>query len=216
VDKVTISIDSGIPEEHDANRRPGAFDRAVRAVDIVMAAGLLASVSTVVTRHSLYAEGFRRIRDFADTRRIRLDVQIAMPVGKLEGRRELLMQPEDSRHIHAMRTAYPLLPNGQEFIKRDVYNSGDTPQCPAGRDFMSLTSDGHILPCIFCQYSLGRLPETTLAQARRDIMQSPWFQGTHPRCLLGEDETFYERYAAPYLGVAKPLDAYTVFHLRRS
>ena len=215
VDKITMSLDSGIPEDHDVNRRPGSFERVVQAVEDILAEGLLAGISTVVTRRSLYEEGFKRVLAYCDSKRIRLDVQIAMPVGKLEGCKDLLMRPQDSQHILDLRNSYPPLANGQDFIKRDVYCGGDTTKCPAGRDFMSITADGHILPCNFCQYSLGRIPDTTLGKARRSIMQSRWFQGEHPLCLLGEDEEFYSLYAEPHVGAPKPLDAYSVFDLRR-
>ena len=85
--------------------------------------------------------------------------------------------------------------------------------CPAGLEFMAITADGHVLPCNFAQYSLGRIGQRPLARMRADLMGSPWFRGRHACCLLGEDREFFERYVAPYRDQPKPLDAYAVFGL---
>lgn len=45
VDKISFSRDSGIPDEHDANRRKGSYERVLNAIDMVLAEGLLVGVS---------------------------------------------------------------------------------------------------------------------------------------------------------------------------
>jgi MoaA/NifB/PqqE/SkfB family radical SAM enzyme len=212
VDKVAFSLDSGRREEHDAGRGAGSFDRVMAGIEAVLAAGLLASISTVVTRQSLYSEGFQRAYSFAEARGIRIDVQIAEPVGRWDGRKDLLMRPEDSRHIAHLRATCPVLPNGQVMVNRDIY-SGEHDHCPAGTEFMALTTDGQVLPCNFLHYSLGRVGERPIAAMRAALLTSPWFDGRHPNCICGEDDQFIDSFIVPYVGQAKPLDAYRVFSL---
>ena len=214
VDKIAFSLDSGIPAEHDGRRREGSFQRVMKAIDDVLASGLLTSISIVVTHQSLYSEGFKIAYDYAARKQIRLDVQIAEPVGKWDGQRDILMTPEDSAHIKGLQVDAPLLLNGQKMVNRDVF-SGDHDHCPAGSEFMGLTADGQLLPCNFLQYSLGRIGDRSIREMRESLLQNQWFNGKHPMCLCGEDGEFIDRYIMPYVNKPKPLDAYTVFGLRK-
>lgn len=214
VDKIAFSLDSGIAEEHDGRRRIGSFEKVMKAVDDVLAAGLLASVSIVVTHDSLYSEGFRMAYDYALRKQIRLDVQIAEPVGKWDGRRDLLMTPQDTSYIKSLQINGPLLPNGQRMVNRDVF-SGQHDHCPAGSEFMGLTADGQLLPCNFLQYSLGTIGTKSIRDMRESLLRNEWFSGKHPICLCGEDEEFIDRCVMPYVDKPKPLDAYEVFGLRK-
>jgi len=213
VDKIAFSLDSGIEAEHDSGRGAGAFQRVLQALDDVLSAGLLTSISTVVTRESLYSQGFKESLDFALHKGIRLDVQIAMPVGKWDGRKDLLMRPEDSAYIKKLQLECPTLKNGQRLINRDIYNFGGRDHCPAGVEFMAITADNNVLPCNFCQFTLGRVGEKSLKKMRADLIANRWFNGTNPRCLLGEDDDFFETYVKPNVDAAKPMDAYALFGL---
>ncbi|MFH0899280.1 MAG: radical SAM protein [Pseudomonadota bacterium] len=214
VDKIAFSMDSGIPHEHDAGRLPGSFARVCKAVDDVVAEGLLASVSITVTRTSLYSEGFRAALAFAQSRRIRVDIQIAEPVGRWEGRTDILIRPEDAAYLKKLQTELPVLPNGQWAAHRDIY-SGKQDHCPAGTEFMAVSSSGHVLPCNFLQYHLGKIGKIPIEEMRNAIVSSPWFDGTQARCVLGEDQDFIGSFVLPYQDTPKPLDAYSVFGIRR-
>lgn len=211
VDKIAFSLDSGIREEHDANRVQGAYDKVINAIENVLAEGLLASISSVVTTTSLYSESFMKVYDFAVKKQIRLDTQIAMPVGKWEGEKDKLIKAKDSNYLLQLRKNSPVLSNGQTLLNRDVYTRDHKTRCPAGSTFMAITATGEILPCNFMQYSLGNIKNTSLKDARDFLLRMPWFQGTHPCCLLGEDDMFYEKYVRPNIGSTKPLNAYTLF-----
>lgn len=215
VDKIAFSLDSGIEAEHDAGRKPGSFQWVMRAIDTVLDAGLLTSISTVVTHESLYSEGFERALEFARAKGIRIDVQIAEPVGKWDGRRDLLITPEDAAYIKRLRQAMGRLSNGQYMIGRDIY-TGAKDHCPAGTEFMSLSADGELLPCNFLQYSLGNIRDRRVADMRAAILQSPWFDGNRPNCIIGEDPVFIDEFVDPYLDAPKPLDAYEVFNVPAS
>jgi len=212
VDKIAFSLDSGLPEEHDARRMPGSFERTMEAIDHVLSEGLFTSISTVVTHESLYSEGFKRAYAFAERKGIRIDVQIAEPVGKWDGHRDLLMTPEDSHYIKQLQQQCPILPNGQRMVNRDIY-SGEEDHCPAGTEFMGLTADGQLLPCNFLQFSLGNIRDKSVRDMRDALLTSKWFDGKHPTCLCGEDTEFIDTFIMPFIDHPKPLDAYEVFHL---
>lgn len=211
VDKITFSMDSGIEEEHDRNRRPGSYKRVKAGVDNVLAEGLLTSISTVVTHQSLRTDSFKLAYDFALGKGIRIDVQIAEPVGKWDGKRDCLMTSEDSAYIKKLQMESPTVKTGQRMVNRDIY-CGDCDHCPAGLEFMGLSADGNFLPCNFLQFSLGNIRDKSIRQMRDDLLKSEWFTGK-PSCLCGEDDSFISAFIEPFKDVPKPLNAYEIFNL---
>ena len=212
VDKIAFSMDSGLEAEHDANRMPGSYQKVLGAIENVLTEGLLTSISTVVTHQSLYSEGFRRAYEYAKEKGIRIDVQIAEPVGKWDGRKDILMTTADSRYVKELQMNCPILQNGQRMVNRDIF-TGDSDHCPAGIEFMALTADGNLLPCNFLQFSLGNIRDKSIKKMRQSLLRSRWFDGKHGSCLCGEDPEFIRRFVIPYINNPKPLDASTIFEL---
>jgi MoaA/NifB/PqqE/SkfB family radical SAM enzyme len=214
IDKLSFSLDSAIKEEHDKNRLPGSYDRVMKAIDIVINEGLLCSISTVFTHHNLHTEGVRRAYEFAAEKGIRFEAQIAMPFGKWDGKKEMLVTEEDSAYIKELQKNYGKLPNGQNIIQRDLYRR-DGDYCPAGKEFMAVSATGEILPCNFLQYSLGNIGDVSLKETRERLLQNKWFGEYHSCCIGGEDSRFIDEFIVPYMDYDKPLDACTVFNLKR-
>lgn len=212
VDKIAFSLDSGIKEEHDANRCPGSYKRVLAAIEYVLQEGLLTSISTVVTHDSLYSFGFQHAYDIALKKGIRMDVQIAMPVGKWDGCKDKLITEKDAKYIKALQLNGPILANGQRMINRDIF-SGECDHCPAGTEFMGLTADGQLLPCNFLQFSLGNIQEKTIFEMREMLLTSGWFNGKQPCCIGGEDNKFIDAFITPFVTDTKPLDACKIFQL---
>lgn len=213
VDKISFSLDSGIQEEHDKNRMAGSFERVKNAIDTVIESGLLAGISTVVTHTSLYSEGFKKAYEYAKEKDIRFDVQIAEPVGKWDGKKDVLITSEDAKYIYDMYTNSPIMKNGQKMIKRDLYRGDKSICCPAGTEFMAITVDGNFLPCNFIQATLGNVKDKSLKEMREDLLKSKWFYKEYPYCILGECEKYYDEIVLTNLKENKPLDAYKVFNL---
>ncbi|NQU57296.1 MAG: radical SAM protein [Rhodospirillales bacterium] len=212
VDKIAFSLDSGIREEHDKIRLPGSYDRVLNAIYNVQNEGLLASFSIVVTSESLYSEGFNAALKIVKEKKIRMDVQIAEPVGKWDGNKDILINPEDAIYIKELQKTLGTLPTGQNVISRDTY-CGEKDHCPAGTNTMSLSADGNVLPCNFLQFSLGNISDKSVAEMRNDLLTSDWFDDSHPTCLCGEDNEFINKFIVPYANQPKPLDALKVFNL---
>lgn len=210
VDKVIYSIDSGIPEEHDANRQPESYERAMRSIRLTMDEGMPTGIGTLVKHSTVHGDGLKRLVDLALENDFRLDVQIIEPVGKWDGQVEDLITPEDAAHIKNLQRTLGNASTGQTVINRDVY-SGETDHCPAGTEFMALTADGRLLPCNFLQFSLGNVKFKSIKEMRASLLESPWFDGEHSNCLCGENHEFINRFIIPYVDRRKPLDAYEIF-----
>ena len=158
-------------------------------------------------------EGVEAALALAKRKGIRIDVQIAEPVGKWEGRKDMLMTPDDSAYIKSLQNTCGRISTGQNMVNRDIY-CGEHDHCPAGVEFMGLTADGCLLPCNFLQFSLGNIRDKSIREMRNALLTSPWFQGRIRNCLCGENHEFIERFIAPRDGEPKPLDAGEIFDLR--
>ena len=215
VDKICFSLDSGIKEEHDMNRKMGSYQRVLQAVDDVAKAGLFASITAVPTHESLYSEGFRKLLEIAKEKQVRLQIDIAMPVGGWDGREDVLLTPEDSAYLRKLSNNNPLASDSHPLIKRDLYRTDGEDRCRAGTEAMYISVDGELTPCNFLQFSLGNITERSIREMREDLIKNDWFNGKHIKCLCGENKEFFERFIKPNTSIPKPLDAYEVFGLRR-
>ncbi|MGE5417989.1 MAG: radical SAM/SPASM domain-containing protein [Acidobacteriota bacterium] len=209
VDKISYSLDSGIADEHNLNRIAGSYDKVMEAIENTLKCGLLTGISTVTTHQFLYSEGFNAAYRFAVEKQIRMDVQIAMPVGKWDGRKDLLVTDEDTKYLWELYQHSPILPNGQKLLNRDIFCGF----CPAVTEFISITASGEVLPCNFIQYTMGNIKEKSLTEMRNDFLALEWFDGRHLKCLCGEDMDFVDKFIVPYVDRQKPLNAYEIFGL---
>ncbi|MBF0099109.1 MAG: radical SAM protein, partial [Magnetococcales bacterium] len=83
VNTFTISLDSGIPEEHDAFRGlAGSFSQAVAGIEHALALGGKVVINCTISSQSLYSEGFKALLQFAREKRVLLNTIFAAPSGK--------------------------------------------------------------------------------------------------------------------------------------
>ncbi|MDD5664443.1 MAG: radical SAM protein, partial [Victivallaceae bacterium] len=86
VDKIQLSLDSLDPQEHDSFRHaPGSHQRALKAIDAALNAGLNIILSTVVTHQRIRSSEFIEYLEFAKSKGIGTFVTYAKPVGAWEG-----------------------------------------------------------------------------------------------------------------------------------
>ena len=212
VDKISFSLDSGIEEEHDASRSRGSFKRVLEAIDDVIKEGLDVSFSIIITHNSLKSDGFKKAYEFAKKKRIRMEAQIAEPVGNWDGRKDILITKEDAKFIKELDVNSPKTTDGRNMVKRDIYR-GNEDYCPAGTEFMAMAPDGEFLPCNFLQFSLGNIKGKSIKEMRDALLTSKWFNKKYRHCLVGENEEFIDSYVMPHVGKQKPLDANKIFKL---
>jgi len=90
---VAFSLD-GFQAEHDRVRKPGSFDRVVRAAELSVAAGMPTSIVTHINR--LNCQDLERLRDFLGELGISSwQLQLGNPAGTMGEHRELVLEPEE-------------------------------------------------------------------------------------------------------------------------
>lgn len=204
VDKIAFSLDSGLEAEHDYRRGEGSFHKVIQGMKMVKNADLLASFSIVVTHQSINSVGFFQAYALAEQMQVRMDMQIAEPVGKWDGNTDVLVDEKDAARLKLLELGSPILPNGQRMVSRDIY-SGPDDHCPAGTEFIAITVTGEVMPCNFLQFTAGNIREHSIMELREKILGCPWFDGKHPSCLCGENAEFIQNNLVPHKDKAKPL-----------
>ncbi len=200
VDKICISIDSGNPSEYDKNRNmDGVYNKAVEGLFLAKRLGFQVSISTVATHQNIADKGFQKLVDFARRHKIRVDVQVACPIGEMLGKKEILCDEKDSEYIYrCMRESNFTDDNGQIYlVNRDLYPKYGKSGCPAVKHFISINSYGEILPCTFIHLSLGNIREVSVSDALDKGLRVKEFKEYWDKCLCGEDIDFIDKCIIP-------------------
>ena len=209
VDRMCISIDSGIAAEHDHFRNNiGAFKKAISGVRHCLDIDLTPHIHTVVTHQSLYSDGFNSILSYAKKYYLGITVLIAIPAGEWRGKTDILITEEDAKYIQKLHTEYP-------FLRRDLtpVNGVDT-GCRAVTYALYISATGEVLPCPFLHFTLGNVFHERLADILSKGKRIKEFKEYQAKCLAGEDKIFMDKYMTKTFGVNNlPIKVEDVFCL---
>jgi MoaA/NifB/PqqE/SkfB family radical SAM enzyme len=190
VDIVTISVDSGVPEEHDAFRgQRGAYGRAMRGVRHCREAGLKVIVACTVSHANARSVGVMRLIDETRALGVLCFLIKAAPSGNWAGNRSVLLTEEDSRWIDEVTRRYP-------HCRTDFEANYLAYGCGAMKEIIYVSQYGDVMSCPFIQVSVGNVLEEPLEAIWRRGLSVPEFSRYAARCLIAEDPDFIDRYIA--------------------
>jgi len=186
VDILTISIDSGLPEEHDAFRNaPGSFAKAMRSIDLALAEGFRVTIGTTVSHQNVNSAGLKKIMDYACTKHCLLVLILAVPAGRWEANDDILLTEKDLEMIDVYCRDTP-------FVQTDLEGNYLHRGCGAMKEILYLTPYGDVLACPFLHISFGKTPEEAIATIRTRALQNNYLNIYWPRCLAAADDQFRE------------------------
>ena len=189
IDKIGVSIDSGIEEEHDSFRnKQGSFRKAIEALKNAHKAGIRTMISTVVTHQNIHTEGFKKLLELSETLNIGLDLQCSTVSGGWRGNYEVLIDKDDANFLEELRIRYPLL-------RRDVWSTpGSKGGCPAATRSVYIIPSGDVLPCLFIHISFGNIFRESLDVIQQRMIKIHEFRNYSKFCFAGEDRRFINSY----------------------
>ena len=161
---VGVSLDSADEEEHDRLRgRAGAFRIALDALRTARGSGLYPYIVSVATREFLERDRFMCFLRFAGDAGA-LEVHLLEPsaTGRLAGRSDVLLRPEERRAIVAYqrevaeRDDLPILSSFTYLESPDAFG------CGAGLTHLYIDGSGEVCPCNLVPLSFGSVREETL------------------------------------------------------
>jgi MoaA/NifB/PqqE/SkfB family radical SAM enzyme len=188
LDKIQLSLDSLSPEEHDDFRRKkGSHERAVRAIDASLEAGLNIILATVVTKQRVRSEEFIEFLEFAKSKGVAVFVTYAKPVGSWEGHHDVLITRDDMDYVRELEKKYNVFTH---LTPSYGLNLG----CIAVKRMVSITKYGDVMPCPYIHVSLGNFFEEPLKDIIDRGMKIKFFGEYVDTCLIAEDRTFIREY----------------------
>jgi len=198
VDKIQLSLDSFSATEHDEFRRkPGSHERAIRAIDASLDAGLNIILATVVTKQRIRSEEFIEFLEFAKKKEIGVFVTYAKPVGEWEGNYNVLVTRDDMDYLRELEKKYNVFTH---LTPSYGLNLG----CIAVKRMVSITKYGDVMPCPYIHVSLGNFFEEPLKDIIERGMKIKYFGKYVNTCLIAEDRKFINDYEVKKI-YGKPL-----------
>ncbi|MFH1478214.1 MAG: radical SAM protein [Candidatus Omnitrophota bacterium] len=189
VDILTISLDSGIPKEHDDFRRsPGSFSKALEGIKLALKNKMNVTIGTTVTHGSLYSEGFIKLIDMAHELNVIVFAALAAPLGRWEDNSKILIRQEDREYINSLSKKYPLF---RTDFEANYVNYG----CGAVKEILYITPYGDVLACPYLHFSLGNILKESLRNIRERALRNPYFKDYYKLCLAAEDRYFIKTYS---------------------
>lgn len=189
VEKVQLSLDSFIEEEHDKFRnKPGSYKRVMRAIDAAVKADLNLLLSTVLIKGRANTQEFRDLCQFATERNIALYVSYAKPTGSCSDHPEFVIEKEDADILRELEKEYKV-------FTHMTPSYGSFKGCITVKGIITVTSTFEVTPCPYIDMSLGNLRETSLKEILARGMRNPWLGPHRPDCIIGEDQKFIKLHA---------------------
>ncbi len=157
LDLACVTLD-GTPEVHDAQRHRGSYDRAIQAIELLVARGVRVVTMTVLTPRGVETVG--HVLDVA--RRLGVDaffqlehdksVDVAAPIAPRLRDQQIF---DLARALIARKEAGDPVGNSRAILDQHVANGrylGTCEGCYAGRYYGYVLSDGTIAPCLLTQW----------------------------------------------------------------
>ena len=190
VEKVQMSLDSFIEEEHDVFRnKPRSYQRVMRAIDAALSAELNLILSTVLIKGRAKTKEFHDFCRFCTERNIGLYVSYAKPTGSCTDHPEFVIEKEDADIVRELEKKYKV-------FTHMTPSYGSYKGCITVKGIITVTSTMEVTPCPYIDFSLGNLRETSLKEILDRGMRNPWLGPHRPDCLIGEDQDFIRLHTA--------------------
>jgi MoaA/NifB/PqqE/SkfB family radical SAM enzyme len=170
VDKVAISLHSGIAEEHDAFvGKKGAYESALKCAVNAKRVGLEITYAMTISKQNIDSEGVRRVFDMCIDCATILDINVAMPAGGWAGATEMLL---DQKHYAVLDRINSKHTNIRRDLHRHLFRTG----CLAANEMVYINLFGDVLACPFLHFSPGNIHNLSLKDCRDQMLKNPWFE----------------------------------------
>ncbi|HOW58281.1 MAG TPA: radical SAM protein [Candidatus Omnitrophota bacterium] len=198
VDRIQLSLDSLNAKEHDDFRKaPGSFERAMKAVDAALDAGLGIFIQTVVTKQRLHSKEFIDFIEYFNKKGIGVFVTYAKPVGSWEGNFDVLVDKNDMNYMRELEKKHKVFTHLTPAYGLDM-------GCIAVKGMFSVTQYGDVLPCPYIHTSIGNVFKEPLKDIVQRGLSIKYFGEYVDTCLIAEDKDFIDQYIVKRI-YGKPL-----------
>jgi MoaA/NifB/PqqE/SkfB family radical SAM enzyme len=176
-----LSLDSLDPHGHDENRGiPGLALHVLELLFLAPCYRIGVMINTVATGERLKNGELLRMADWAEQRGVLLNLTVPVPQGRLEGRRSVLLSPEE-RTLFFQLLHHPA-------VRTDFLGSYRGIGCPAGGEKITLDPYGNIHPCPLLRKEYGNVFSAPLRELWERIVADRTLPYGYPFCPAGAIE----------------------------
>ena len=192
---VFVSMDSPVAEEHDESRGvDGLFERACKGIRYSVEEGISVGISTFATHDSVarkFPERFYRLgRNLGVSELTIFDVT---PTGKMIGREDLLLTPEEHMALSELQEGQYARRSGPKIVTMSYVNETDVIGCFGAKFQLHITHDGYVTPCDFTPLHFGNVKEEPLKVIWNRMRAHPEYRKKTVPCRM-QDPGFRRKY----------------------
>jgi len=167
---VNVSLDSPLPEEHDAMRgRKGVFGEAMQAARLARQAGLLVDIYVVLRRENIvHLQRFHELAAQAGAHELTLFEVVA--TGRWSEREGIALRPEDHRLLDGFVMDAGTRPPRIFSVPEAYRHFG----CFAATSWMHITPGGDVYPCSCYPQSWGSIFDRPIREIWREMRAFPF------------------------------------------
>ena len=211
VDRVSVSIDSMNPEEHDRFRgKKGSWERAIKALEYVQEAGISPYMNITVGHFNAFSEDVELLMQYSKDKRYTTLINVATPGGMWAQMADIMVNEEDKAHLIEMRKKY-------RNVLRNLWDPFDKKhEGVLGCNTINrlyVTPIGDVLPCPYVHIKMGNIYEQSLQEISEFGFRVKYFRNYSAKCLAGEDKEFVTKFLSKDgTSIFNPVDAREIFN----
>ena len=186
-----FSLQSMSPDVHDGwvNQR-GAHAKVLKSIEYCIQKGYPCSICVVPTNENLNNGDFNAMINFSLEKKIRVNVNLPAPAGKLLNDVSCLLTKES---LDTLFKKYLVLENVLPDFKMATF-SGEF-VCPMGGDVIYILPDGNVCPCTFTQVAFGNVLKEPVGDILNKMHNSDLLKNLNRKrcCPISMDRDFISR-----------------------
>lgn len=188
VDRVSVSIDSMNPLEHDKFRgKKGSWQKAINALEYVQKAGIDPFLNITVGHYNAFSEDVEAMCKYSFEKGYTTLINVATPMGMWHSMSEIMCDESDTARIIELRKKY-------KNILRNLWNPFDKHlEGVLGCNTVNrlyITPLGDVLPCPYVHIKIGNVFSQSLQEISEYGFNIKYFNEHRSLCLAGEDKDF--------------------------
>lgn len=183
VDKIQLSIDSIEVGKHDQFRqKPGAYDRAIKAIGYCQDAGLNLIVQTVIPKSRVHTAELMAFIEYFNGLGCPIYLSFAKPAGAWKGRYDVMINQDDFDFIASLEKDHNVFTH---LTPQYDYPGG----CTAVKRMINIDKWGAVTPCAYMRGDiLGNIFDEPLKDINARGMAR--FSAHMPTCPVAMDEEY--------------------------
>lgn len=177
VDILTVSLDSGIADEHDRFRGlEGAFEKTVQGISMALNEGFNVTIGTVISHQSLHTEGFQKLLEFVKDKRLITYLILPVKAGRWSDEQDIYLTAEDMQYVYNLTKSSP-------YIRTDFQANLGGYGCGAVKEILYITPHGDVLACPFLHNPLGNIFDESIKTIRDRALKDEVFSIYYHQCI---------------------------------